>query len=110
MATSRAQAKAATAEKVAAVAHELFTEHGYEAVTIRTIASKVGMSVGAVFSNYDDKDALFQACMGRPAPNETRVTDFLARVGASTHFDHSLRVALADDAEQLRRDLLGRGA
>lgn len=109
MTTSRELAKAATAEKVAAAALELFTAHGYEAVTIRTIAAKVGMSVGAVFANYQDKEALFLACTGRPAP-PVALPVFLDRVGGCAFFDGERLAQLAAEAAQLRRDLLGAGS
>ncbi len=109
MSTQRDKAKAATAEKVAEAARELFLAHGYEAVTIRNIAAKVGMSVGAVFSNYEDKDALFLACMGRPSP-PVALPPFLDRLGSCVAFDAEQLHHVAEEAAQLRRDILGAGA
>jgi AcrR family transcriptional regulator len=56
----RAQAKQRTRERVLAAARRLFTELGYEGATIRHIAHAAGMSTGAVFASFADKDALFE--------------------------------------------------
>ena len=56
----RAQAKLRTRERVLAAARSLFTELGYEGATIRHIAQAAGMSTGAVFASFPDKDALFE--------------------------------------------------
>lgn len=52
-----------TRAKVMAAARALFSEHGYEAATIRDIARAAGMSTGAVFANFQDKSDLFEAVM-----------------------------------------------
>ncbi len=57
--TRRAQAKQRTYEQLVDAARRLFDEKGYEATTIRDVAEAVGMSTGAVFSNFLDKAALF---------------------------------------------------
>lgn len=63
---SRKDRKAATAQAVLDAARHLFTTHGYEATTMRSIAQQVGMSTGAIFASYPDKAALFSAAMGHP--------------------------------------------
>lgn len=57
--TRRAQAKLQTRDKVLAAAKRLFIDRGYEAATIRDIAQEAGMSTGAVFANFTDKNHLF---------------------------------------------------
>jgi AcrR family transcriptional regulator len=57
---ARALAKQRTRERVLAAARRLFTELGYEGATIRQIAQAAGMSTGAVFASFADKDALFE--------------------------------------------------
>jgi AcrR family transcriptional regulator len=52
-----------TRAKVMSAARSLFSEHGYEAATIRDIARAAGMSTGAVFANFQDKSDLFEAVM-----------------------------------------------
>lgn len=55
----RAMAKALTRAKVRSAAEALFDAVGYEKATIRDIATKAGMSTGAVFANFKDKLALY---------------------------------------------------
>ena len=57
--TRRALAKQATREKILSSARDLFAEKGYEGATIRDIASAAGMSTGAVFASFADKNELF---------------------------------------------------
>lgn len=57
--TRRALAKQRTRERVLAAARRLFTERGYEGATIRDIAQAAGMSTGAVFASFSDKNELF---------------------------------------------------
>ena len=101
-ATKRIEAKAATRAKVLAAAHELFDHRGFEAVHIRDIAAKAGLSTGSVFSNFVGKAELFEAAMGEPAPD---VVAFLERVAAVVP-----DTLLATDAERLRRHLIGHHA
>jgi AcrR family transcriptional regulator len=61
--SKRARAKAATRGKVLAAAKELFGEHGFGGTSIREIASRSGMSTGAVFANFVDKEDLFRAVL-----------------------------------------------
>jgi len=59
--SQRLLSKLRTRQKVMEAARALFSEHGYEASTIRDIARKAGMSTGAVFANFQDKSDLFEA-------------------------------------------------
>lgn len=57
-------AKEQTRLKVMASARALFDGKGYPGTTIRDIAKGAGMSTGAVFANFEDKAALYQALYG----------------------------------------------
>jgi AcrR family transcriptional regulator len=59
----RAQSKLKTRRRVLDAARRLFMERGYEAATIRDIASAAGLSTGAVFASFLDKTDLFNAVM-----------------------------------------------
>jgi AcrR family transcriptional regulator len=59
----RAQSKLKTRRRVLDAARQLFMERGYEAATIRDIASEAGLSTGAVFASFVDKTDLFNAVM-----------------------------------------------
>ena len=59
----RAQSKLKTRRRVLDAARRLFMDRGYEAATIRDIASAAGLSTGAVFASFVDKTDLFNAVM-----------------------------------------------
>lgn len=79
--SQRLLSKQRTRAKVMAAARTLFSQHGYEAATIRDIARAAGMSTGAVFANFQDKSDLFEAVLGE---DFERVADLL-RHTASTN-------------------------
>ena len=55
----RAQKKAATRAQVRTVAQQMFTEHGFDAVTIADIARDAGVAVQTVFNHFPTKEDLF---------------------------------------------------
>jgi len=57
--TRRALAKQHTRQRLLAAAKRLVTERGYEAATVRDIASAADLSTGAVFASFSDKADLF---------------------------------------------------
>jgi AcrR family transcriptional regulator len=59
----RAQSKLKTRRRVLDAARRLFMSRGYEAATIRDIAGEAGLSTGAVFASFLDKNDLFNAVM-----------------------------------------------
>lgn len=61
--TARAKSKLATRRKVMDSARDLFISRGFDAATIRDIASGAGLSTGAVFANFRDKTDLFLAVL-----------------------------------------------
>lgn len=65
----RTAAKAVTRAKVIAAAAKLWSVTGtYEIVGIREIAAEIGMSTGAVFSNFASKADLWREAMGYEPP------------------------------------------
>jgi AcrR family transcriptional regulator len=64
----RAAGKAANRARILAAARAAFEARGYAGADIRSIAGAAGLSIGAVFSNFDSKDALYRDATGRPAP------------------------------------------
>ncbi|WP_439954411.1 TetR/AcrR family transcriptional regulator [Brevundimonas naejangsanensis] len=62
----RQAAKRRTRQRVLAAATDLFNDVGYAKGTIRAIAKRAGMSTGAVFANFIDKDDLYVAAFGHP--------------------------------------------
>jgi|GEM_PF-103538 len=56
---ARARSKELNRLKILASAKALFRERGYEAATLRDIAREAGLSTGAVFANFSDKNEIF---------------------------------------------------
>jgi AcrR family transcriptional regulator len=50
-----------TLEKLLAATAQMLEQHGLEGATIPRIAAQAGVSVGAVYRRFQDKDALFRA-------------------------------------------------
>ncbi len=54
-----------TGPRIQAAATELFAQHGYAAVSMRQIAAKVGVQVGALYNYTPDKQGLLLGIMDR---------------------------------------------
>ena len=81
-------------------ARACFTRFGYEGATVRRLEQSTGLSRGAIFHHYRDKDALFLALARRDA--EQRMADVVAAQGLV----QVMRELLADpDGDE--RDWLG---
>jgi TetR/AcrR family transcriptional regulator, cholesterol catabolism regulator len=52
-----------TSEAIRKAAVELFYEHGYEATSLREIASRVGIRVGSLYNHINGKDELLTSIM-----------------------------------------------
>ncbi len=65
----RQTAKAATRVKALADARHLFLNSGFFDTSLRNIAARMGMSTGAVFANFQDKEQLWREAVGGPAPD-----------------------------------------
>ncbi|MDE1148173.1 MAG: helix-turn-helix domain containing protein [Azospirillaceae bacterium] len=55
----RTESQAQTRERLLAAARELFRRDGYAATSVDRIAEAAGYSKGAVYSNFDSKEAIF---------------------------------------------------
>jgi AcrR family transcriptional regulator len=55
----RERHKRRTREAIATAAISLFSEHGYDAVTVADVARRAGVSVATVFNYFDTKEDLF---------------------------------------------------
>ncbi|MGP3534037.1 TetR/AcrR family transcriptional regulator [Microbacterium sp. RD1] len=53
-----------TAESIRREAASLFAQHGYEATSLREIASAVGIKVGSLYNHIDSKEDLLLTVMG----------------------------------------------
>ncbi|MEQ1754073.1 MAG: helix-turn-helix domain-containing protein [Micropepsaceae bacterium] len=61
MARRTAEAAAQTRAAIVAAARELFAKHGFSATTTSEVASRAGVTVGALFHHFTDKVDLFIA-------------------------------------------------
>src|SRR5580765_8018852 len=59
-------------------ARSSFARHGYEGATVRLLEEEIGLSRGAIFHHFADKDALFLALA---AQDSADMTDTVARDG-----------------------------
>jgi len=48
-------------EEILEAAQRVFARHGYEGATVRRLEEETGLSRGAIFSYFENKDALFVA-------------------------------------------------
>jgi AcrR family transcriptional regulator len=48
-----------THQVIADAAYSLFVEQGFHATSIRQIAQRVGVSLGAIYNHFDNKDQIF---------------------------------------------------
>ena len=63
METRRDRQKRETRGAIQKAAHSLFESRGFEATTIRAIASKAGVGVGTVHLHFRDKESLLVECL-----------------------------------------------
>ncbi|HEV7121273.1 MAG TPA: TetR/AcrR family transcriptional regulator [Candidatus Paceibacterota bacterium] len=67
-----------TRQRIIEGTRRLFLKHSYRGVTIRGLAEEIGMSTGAIFANFDGKDALLVAVLEQEHQGyETRLREIL---------------------------------
>jgi AcrR family transcriptional regulator len=65
----------ATRRRVLDGARQAFARHGYEGATVRVLEEAIGLSRGAIFHHFPDKDALFLALAQEDAEEVASVVD-----------------------------------
>ena len=65
---SRKEAQAETRRRVLDAAAEVFGERGFRAASLSDVADRAGYTIGAVYSNFASKDALFHELIEGAAP------------------------------------------
>jgi AcrR family transcriptional regulator len=60
---SRPEAQALTRRRLLDAAADVFGEQGFRAASLTDVADRAGYTIGAVYSNFPTKDALFHALM-----------------------------------------------
>ena len=69
---------AATRRAILDAARRAFARHGYEGATVKVLEAETGLSRGAIFHHFKDKDALFLALAEDDA---ARMTETVAQHG-----------------------------
>ena len=69
---------AATRQAILEAARRAFARHGYEGATVKVLEAETGLSRGAIFHHFKDKDALFLALAEDDA---ARMTETVAQHG-----------------------------
>ena len=69
---SREERKANTRERLLLAARTVFARSGFHGASVEEIASEAGFSTGALYSNFDGKEALFLAMMERAIDEHAR--------------------------------------
>ncbi|MCW2620628.1 MAG: TetR family transcriptional regulator [Frankiales bacterium] len=82
---------AATRSAILAGARRAFAQHGYEGATVRVLEQEIGLSRGAIFHHFRDKQALFLAL-------------------AEDDAEHTATVVEAGGLVQVMRELAGKDA
>ena len=82
----------------------VFARNGYEAASVAEIAAEVGYTVGAIYSNFPGKRALFEAVFAQKADEQFALATSL--VGSADDLEEIARRLLDQDANQWRWWLL----
>jgi AcrR family transcriptional regulator len=72
----------ATRAQILAGARRAFAEHGYEGATVRILEEETGLSRGAIFHHFADKDSLFLALAEQDAEQVAALVDEQGLVAA----------------------------
>lgn len=86
---NRAERKERTRDDIVAAAYRVFLRDGFHGATLDNIAEEAGYTKGAVYSNFDGKNALFLALLD--AQFEARLAPFLEGIGRVETLDDALR-------------------
>lgn len=101
---SRAERKERTRDEIVAAAHRVFLRDGFHRATLDDIAEEAGYTKGAVYSNFDGKDALFLGLLD--AQFDVRLTPFLETFETAESLDDALRANARLMAETARQEPL----
>jgi AcrR family transcriptional regulator len=97
--------RARTRAKLLAAARELIREKGYEHTTLREVARRAGMTSGAIYGNFRDRDDLFIALADAYWPP---LAPRLSPQASVAEMMHALAAALIDALPERRLAAAGR--
>lgn len=101
---SRTERKKRTREEIVAAARRVFLRDGFHGATLDAIAEEAGYTKGAVYSNFEGKDALFLALLD--AQFDVRLTPFVESFENAESLDEALRANARLMAETARQEPL----
>jgi AcrR family transcriptional regulator len=98
-----AERMAATRRRVLDGARAAFAAHGYEGATVKLLEEQTGLSRGAIFHHFADKDALFLALAQEDAEEIAALVDEAGLVEAMRRLRHKDAGWLGVQLEVARR-------
>jgi AcrR family transcriptional regulator len=69
---NKARARAASIERILDAAEQLFAEFGYHGVTLKDVASRIGVSSTLLHYHFKGKESIYEAVWARKAPLSAR--------------------------------------
>jgi AcrR family transcriptional regulator len=98
---TRAQKREANRARILRAARDVFGAHGYHAATIEEIADEAGLSNGAIYYNFRNKEELFLALLD--ARLDERLEHARETLGPRGGFSSPGQRALIDEARDITR-------
>ena len=99
--------KEARREQILAGAQRAFARHGYEGATVARLEEETGLSRGAIFNYYENKEALFVALVRRSSDRFVEIwleQGYRALLEAVTHEDPEWLSVQVEAARRVRTD------
>jgi AcrR family transcriptional regulator len=100
----RSERQALVKAELVDAAATVFARKGYQAASVAEIAAEVGYTVGAIYSNFPGKRALFEAVFAQKADEQFALATSL--VGSANDLEEIARRLLDQNANQQRWWLL----
>jgi AcrR family transcriptional regulator len=102
MASTRAEQRRQTEDRILAAARRLFADNGYDRTTIRAVAAAAGTDPGLVMRYFGSKDALFDRVAEISADGPVSGTPHEVAELLLDSLDHKLRADLSGTLAMLR--------
>jgi AcrR family transcriptional regulator len=99
--------KEARREQILVGAQRAFARHGYEGATVARLEEKTGLSRGAIFNYYENKQALFVALVRRSSDRFVEIwleQGYRALLDAIAHEDPDWLAVQVEAARRVRTD------
>jgi AcrR family transcriptional regulator len=90
--------RAPTKQKILQEALTLFSEQGYDAVSVVQIAEAVGIKAPSLYKHYKSKQAIFQAILDEMQKRYTQQAVSMQMNGSDAHADAGLFADLSEEA------------